>query len=364
MAYPEIQTVVRNHSRVIAYPGVRPEYADAPSLKNQAGAKIRGELTVMEKTYTTQEVGTCPVCCYPLTSSWHLAGCEMSKAQQIVEVSPPEWTHPEYWVDKTEAQAELFPVASIAHELKTPMVVMLGYTDMLQSGQLGPVNPNQRQILREMQQSGERLQRLVTNMLRLCELRHHNGRLKQEIEAAEVNQLARMLFDHWKLVAKKKSIRYEFVTASNACWVQMSPIDLHLAVSNLIENALKFTPDQGTVLVTVKTCFWESQESQQRLRFDIQEKPDRKIENAVQIDVRDTGPGIPPERRREVFRDFVRLPGAHPGNGLGLAIARRLVMTHGGRIWVDSAPAGGSNFSILLPMIASPIDDIPALRPA
>ena len=318
----------------------------------------------MKNTYTTHEVGTCPVCCYPLTSSWHLAGCEMSKTQQIVEVSPPEWTYPEYWNDKSETQVELFPVASIAHELKTPMVVMLGYTDMLLSGQLGAVNPNQRQILGDMQQSGERLQRLVTNMLRLCELRHHNGRIKNETEASEVNQLVGMLFDHWKLVAKRKSIRYEFITASNACWVQMSPIDLHLAVSNLIENALKFTPDQGTVLVTVKNCFWESQESQRQLPFDIPAKPDYKIENAVQIDVRDTGPGIPPERRREVFRDFVRLPGAHPGNGLGLAIARRLVMTHGGRIWVEGAPTGGSNFSILLPTIASPMDDVPTARPA
>jgi len=318
----------------------------------------------MENTYTTQEVGTCPVCCYPLNSSWHLAGCEMSKAQQILEVSPPEWTHPEHWDDKTEAPVELFPVASIAHELKTPMVVMLGYTDMISSGQLGPVNPNQRQILGEMQESGERLQRLVTNMLRLCELRHHNRRVKDETEASEVNQLVRMLFDHWKLVAKKKSIRYEFITTSKACWVQMSPIDLHLAVSNLIENALKFTPEQGTVLVTVKTCFWESQESQRRLPFEGQVKPDRTIENAVQIDVRDTGPGIPPERCREVFRDFVRLPGAHPGNGLGLAIARRLVMTHGGRIWVEGAPAGGSNFCILLPTIVSPIDEVPVSRPA
>jgi signal transduction histidine kinase len=317
----------------------------------------------MKNTYTTQEVGTCPVCCYPLTSSWHLAGCEMSNTQQIVEVSPPDWTYPEYWNDKSEAQVELFPVASIAHELKTPMVVMLGYTDMLLSGQLGQVNPNQLQILGEMQQSGERLQRLVKNMLRLCELRHHNGRITNETEVCEVNQLVRTLFDHWKLLAKRKSIRYEFMTASNPCWVQMSPIDLHLAVSNLIENALKFTPDQGTVLVTVKNCFWESQESQRKLPFDIQAKPDSKIENAVQIDVRDTGPGIPPERRRDVFRDFVRLPGAHAGNGLGLAIARRLVMTHGGRIWVEGTPTGGSNFSILLPTIASPIDDVPAARP-
>lgn len=314
-------------------------------------------LTFMNNTYTTQAVDACPVCRYPLNSSWHLAGCEMSKAQQAVEVCPPEWTSPQCWEDQAEAQGGLLPFASIAHELKTPMVVMLGYTDLLRSGQLGPVNEKQYQILGDMQESGERLQRLVTNMLRLSELRHHDRPIREELEASEVNSQLRMIFDHWKLAAKKKSIRYEFLSASNVCWIDMCPIDLHLAISNLIENALKFTPEQGAVLVTVRTRFWERQEAQGRFQFAVQPMPDPKLENAVQIDVRDTGPGIPPERRREVFRDFVRLPGAVPGNGLGLAIARRLVMAHGGRIWVENAPAGGSNFSVLLPIIATSIDE-------
>src|SRR5260370_554013 len=306
----------------------------------------------MKTSHPTQEVVACPVCRYPFTSSWHLAGCEMSSAQQVVEACPPEWTRPECWDDQSERTADLFPLASIAHELKTPMVVMLGYTDLLRSCQLGSVNANQSQVLSEMQQSGERLQRLIKNMLRLCELRHGKTGFHTATETSEVNQQLRMTFDHWKPMAQRKSIRYEFVTASCDCWIPMNAIDLHLVVSNLIDNAIKFTPERGTVLVTIRSCFWEDRETQGRLPFETQAKGNRKIENAVQIDVRDTGPGVSLENRQRIFGDFVRLSGAPPGNGLGLAIARRLVMAHGGRIWVENAPAIGNTFTVLLPTIA------------
>lgn len=312
----------------------------------------------------TQQVSTCLACGYPPTSSWHLAGCEMSMAQLVAEVCPPEWTRPEHWREPADASTALFPLASIAHEFKTPMTVLLGYIDLLNSGQLGPVNAQQRQVLGEMQESGERLQRLISNTLRLCQLRHRQGQTNRDMEASEVNQQLRMIFDHWKPTAKRRSIQYQFLTGSKSGWVQMNPADLHLVVSNLIENALKFTPERGTVMVTVRTCFWDRQEAQRELPFDPPMVSERKIDNAVQIDVRDTGPGIDPQHRQEVFKDFVQLQGAPRGNGLGLAIALRIVMAHGGRIWVDSAPTGGSDFSVLLPTIEDSIYELAELRSA
>jgi signal transduction histidine kinase len=258
----------------------------------------------------------------------------------------------------------LFTLASIAHELKTPMVVMLGYTDLLNRGQLGPVTAQQRQALGEMQESAERLQRLISNTLRLCQLRHRRGQSNRNMEASEVNLQLKMIFDHWKPTAKRRSIEYQFLTGSKSGWVQMNPTDLHLVVSNLIENALKFTPERGTVMVTVKTCFWDRQEARRALPSDPPMASERKIGNAVQIDVRDTGPGIAPQHRQEVFKDFVQLQGAPRGNGLGLAIAWRIVMAHGGRIWVDSAPTGGSDFSVLLPTIEDSIYELAELRSA
>jgi len=89
----------------------------------------------------------------------------------------------------------------------------------------------------------------------------------------------------------------------------------------------------------------------------MERKIDRKIENAVRIDVTDTGKGISPEYHRAIFLDFVQVPGTSSrGTGLGLAIARRMVEAHGGLIWVESEPGNGSKFSLLLPQARQETD--------
>ena len=91
--------------------------------------------------------------------------------------------------------------------------------------------------------------------------------------------------------------------------------------------------------------------AQSEFLFNMQRRVDRKIENAVRIDVSDTGPGIAPEHHEDIFGDFVQLQGSSRGTGLGLAIARRLVEAHRGVIWVESEPGKGSKFSVLLPQV-------------
>jgi signal transduction histidine kinase len=121
-------------------------------------------------------------------------------------------------------------------------------------------------------------------------------------------------------------------------------------VSSLIENALKYTSAHGLVMVKVTPCFWERRKAQSEFLFNLERKQDRKIENAVRIDVSDTGPGIAAEHHNRIFEDFIQLPGGSArGTGLGLAIARRLVEAHSGVIWVESEPGKGSKFSFLLP---------------
>jgi len=104
--------------------------------------------------------------------------------------------------------------------------------------------------------------------------------------------------------------------------------------------------------VTVTPCFWERRKAQSEFLFNIERKVDRKIENAVRIDVSDSGPGIAPEHHENIFGDFVQLPAASSrGTGLGLAIARRLVEAHGGLIWVESELGKGSKFTLLLSQV-------------
>jgi signal transduction histidine kinase len=305
----------------------------------------------MKKAYA-QSGEQCPLCNYPVSSTRHLSRCTGARRREAIEVRPPGDRQPEQRGAEHDAgQLEFLPLVSAAHEFKTPLVVMLGYADLLRSGHLGPVNERQREVLNEIQEGSERLQKLIQNLLLLYELRVARDAPgpKPALEAAEVNEHVREIFAYWEPTAKHKFITYHFLPAPGHPAVGVEPLKLQHIVSNLIENALKFTPAFGEVVVSVTPCFWERRKAQSEFLFNLERQANRKIENAVRIDVTDTGPGIPPDHREDIFWDFVQLPGASSrGTGLGLAIARRLTEAHGGAIWVESEQGRGSKFSLLL----------------
>jgi len=267
----------------------------------------------------------------------------------VVEVRPPAVAERERAFE--EVEDEFLPLLSAAHEFKTPLVVMLGYTELLRSGCAGDVNDRQRGILGEIQESAERLQRVVHDLLLLYGLRAAQGRGagKPDQSVADVNANMKELFENWVPVANQKSIRYEFCPAQGEPGVKMEPLRLQHIVSNLIENALNYTPSGGTVTLSVRQCFWDRRKTKVGSLFSLERRVNRKIENAVCISVSDSGPGIHPDHHQEIFADFVQLPGASArGTGLGLAIARRLVDAHRGMIWVESELGKGSKFLVLL----------------
>jgi signal transduction histidine kinase len=305
----------------------------------------------MEKAYIQSERMQCPVCHEALFSGGHTSRCAGSREREIIEVRPPRKRTSAAGAGESSADREFFPLVSAAHEFKTPLVVMLGYADLLRSGHLGQVNDRQCQVLGEIQESAERLQKLIQNLLLLYELRAAcpPPESEAELEPAEVNEHVGEIFNHWAPAAKQKSIEYELHLAAANPRVRVAPMKLQHIVSNLIENALKFTPAGGAVLVSVTSCFWDRRKAQTEFLFNFERTTNRKIENAVRIDVSDTGPGIPSDRYEDIFCDFVQLPGASSrGTGLGLAIARRLTEAHGGAIWVESEKGKGSRFSLLL----------------
>src|SRR5262249_34456862 len=197
----------------------------------------------------------CSACNRPLTSAEHLAACAPRK-DEIIEVRPPKRTLSGGTRDSS-GEREFFPLVSAAHEFKTPLVVMLGYADLLRTGHLGAVNERQAQVLGEIQESAERLQKLIQDLLLLYELRAANsvGRNKQEIETADVNEDLEEIFNYWAPSAKQKSISYRFEAAPGNPRVRVEPLKLQHIVSNLIENALKFTPAKGEVVLSAAPCF-------------------------------------------------------------------------------------------------------------
>jgi signal transduction histidine kinase len=288
----------------------------------------------------------CQSCHGLIGSTLHSSLC---RGNEIVEVAPPERRKRQLRCGHEEVDPSAFPLVSAAHEFKTPLVVMLGYTDLLLNGHLGGINQRQKQVLGEIQEGAQRLQKLIQDLLLLQELKAGRG-IVQNLESTSVDESVSEIFNYWSPTATQKRIRYQFNPSEGNERVRVEPFKLQHIVSNLIENALKHTPAQGLVTVSVNPCFWERRKAQSEFLFNMERKESRKVENAVRIDVSDTGRGIAPEHHDEIFEDFVQLPGGSArGTGLGLAIARRLVEAHGGVIWVESEVGRGSKFSLLLP---------------
>lgn len=293
----------------------------------------------------------CPICHSPADSDAHEARCGAKAVAEIPQVYPPERARRSGAGNHDSVEAQAFPIVSAAHEFKTPLVVMLGYTDLLRNSQLGPVNERQQNVLDEIQQSGQRLQKLIQDLLLLSELRASEKSQPKDLvtEPAEINYDLKQIFDYWSARAKQKGLQYKLSLPEGNPRVPVDSLRLQHIISNLIENALKYTPAKGRVTVSATQCFWDRRKPQSEFLFNIERRENRKIHNAVRIDVSDTGPGIPHEYREAIFGDFVQLRGASStGTGLGLAIARRLVESYGGLIWVESEPEEGSTFSVLL----------------
>lgn len=242
-------------------------------------------------------------------------------------------------------------LASAAHELKTPLSVMTGYTDLLLGQLLGPLNEQQTKVLEEMKQSGLRLQRFVHDFLAFSAL--ESGKIRIAKELGDVNECIAEVLEHWSSRFEQKKIRWEFRPDSGLPAILFDQLKLQHVVSNLVDNAVKFTPSGGKVRVSTSTYLWERRSYRQTLPSANERRTKGASEsNAIRVCVSDTGPGIPPEYHQEIFNEFLRLQQTSDshGMGLGLAIARRLMEAHGGKIWVESEPDQGSTFCLLLPM--------------
>ena len=238
-------------------------------------------------------------------------------------------------------------LASAAHELKTPLAVIKGYYDLLLTSSLGRLTEKQRDILEESKESCERLVRLVSMFLNYSAL--ESGKLVLQLRENDMRDCLDELAKRWLEAFQRKGVRLEATFDPSIPNFRFDYQKVQQAAANLLDNALKHTPGGGSVTLRAMPHFWERRvvetaPVQERRRFRLP-RP-----NSVEVSVADTGPGIAPEHHQEIFEDFVRVDRNTTGMGLGLAIAKRLVQAHRGKIWVESEPAGGSRFTFLLPM--------------
>jgi signal transduction histidine kinase len=238
-------------------------------------------------------------------------------------------------------------LASAAHELKTPLAVIKGYYDLMLTGSLGRLTDKQRDILEESKESCERLVRLVSMFLNYSAL--ESGKLVLQLRENDLRDCLDEVAKRWSEAFQRKGVKLDASFDPSIPSFRFDYQKVQQAAANLLDNSLKHTPAGGSVTLKAAPHFWERRvaaaapvEERRRLRLP---RP-----NSVEVSVADSGPGIAAEHHQEIFEDFVRVDRNTSGMGLGLAIAKRLIQAHRGKIWVESEPKSGSRFTFLLPM--------------
>jgi signal transduction histidine kinase len=215
--------------------------------------------------------------------------------------------------------------ADIAHELRTPLSLILGHAEAVHDGVLPP-SPENFEIIRE---EAGRLEHLVDD-LRTLSLADA-GELSIEKQPVDLKKLLQDIASAYQHRVQQKSVALELDVSSELPPVQVDANRLTQVVTNILDNALRYTPEYGKIILAVK-----------------------KVEDGVRISTQDSGPGIKNgEDVNRIFDRFYRLDAsrdrAEGGSGLGLAIAKSIVQAHGGQIWAESVPGHGLTVFIELP---------------
>jgi heavy metal sensor kinase len=215
-------------------------------------------------------------------------------------------------------------VADASHALRTPLAVMRAEVDVSLRGD--ELSPAAREVLVSAREEVDRMSRTVDNLLALAEA--DEGRLELLTMPVSLRQAIDDAARPLQMLAAAKGV--SLLALGGPLEARADPQRLHLALTNLIENAIKFTPSGSSVRVTT----W-------------------RRGSEVGVTVSDEGPGIPAEDRERLFDRYYRADSARGrnvgGSGLGLAICHEVALAHGGRLWFESAAGGGSAFFLALP---------------
>ncbi len=240
-------------------------------------------------------------------------------------------------------------LARAAHELNTPLSIIAGYVEVLARETENTLTPRQRLILQNLQTSTNRLKKVVQDFLAFSTL--ENGQAMR-LEDGDLNACLEEICIFWQERYRQSGVELDCRFRGP---VQQFRFDFHRVqrvLSNLLDNALRFSPKGSTVQVEEEVVFWERR-NRALPPGEERRNQENRSSNAVRVVVSDTGPGVPAELRNEIFNEFVRATDSGDGVGLGLAIARRVIEAHGGRIWVESMDGAPTNFCFVLPFVGS-----------
>ena len=221
-------------------------------------------------------------------------------------------------------------LTTMSHELRTPLNSVLGFSESLLEQRRGPLNEKQQQYVSLINSSGQHLLGLINDILEVSKI--EAGKLDLRPDIISVNEVCESSLNFIKEMAVKKSIRVEFKNESSIASLRADPQRLKQILVNLLNNAVKFTPEKGKVSLEVRL---------------------NNEKDQIQFSVRDNGIGIAHDDQSKLFIPFSQIDSSlsrqYEGTGLGLALALKLTELHSGSVKVESEPNQGSCFTINLP---------------
>lgn len=237
-------------------------------------------------------------------------------------------------VDKLKSEF----VSTVSHELRTPMTSIKGYADLMLMGAAGPMTEPQIRYLQVIKNNADRLHMLVNDLLDISRI--ETGKTGLDLRPLDIPQIIeQVVYGHLNGRIQHESRQLQVTTeiAPSLPLVNADHARVTQILTNLLDNALNYTPDEGQITVTAKATH-----------------------SYVHISIKDTGIGIAKENQDKIFDRFYRAEDSDvqrvPGTGLGLAIVRSLIEMHGGRLKVESQLGKGSTFTFNLPVVIEDSD--------
>ena len=225
-------------------------------------------------------------------------------------------------------------IANISHELRTPLTHIKGYIELLITESLGKITPEQRHALQVSQLSTGRLETLIEDLIMVSLA--SRGELSIKQEDVDIRRLANLAVKSLGESALGRGVNLHAVIDDDVPLVQADSQKIAWVLGQLLDNGIKFTPSNGSVVVSVK----------------------REGENLVIISITDTGIGIPANQLSDIFEPFHQLDGSttrrYGGTGLGLSLVRQIIEAHGSMLEVQSTEGRGSTFKFPLLAIVKP----------
>jgi len=223
-------------------------------------------------------------------------------------------------------------LANMSHELRTPLNAVIGFSEVLADRMFGELNEKQEEYLKDIHDSGQHLLSLINDILDLSKV--EAGRMELELTDFHLPAALDNALTLVRERAARHGIALHMTVDERLAQVRADERKIRQVVLNLLSNAIKFTPEGG--------------------RIEVRAVP---VDGSVEVSVSDTGVGIAPEDQEAIFEEFRQVGTAAKkveGTGLGLALSRKFVELHGGRIWVKSQVGAGSTFTFTLPLRDAP----------